>query len=210
MNILIADDHVLIRNALAFFINTQEDMQVIGDAADGHEVYMAVERCPVDVVLMDVSMPPGENGFLTTKRIKEAYPHVKVIILTMHDGESFIREALIAKADGFLLKSAHEEILLHAIHQVYQGHRYFYGYTETDLAQIKLSKEDTLYETLSKREKEILPLIALGYNNKEIAERLFISVKTVEVHKANIRKKLQLESYAGLLHYALKHHLIDF
>ncbi|MBU5582979.1 LuxR C-terminal-related transcriptional regulator, partial [Enterococcus sp. S181_ASV_20] len=88
--------------------------------------------------------------------------------------------------------------------------RYYDGYTEQELGEITLEKEDPLYASLSKREKEILPLIALGNNNKQIAERLFISVKTVEVHKANIRKKLKLESYASLLQYSLKNHLIDF
>ncbi|MGM0213665.1 response regulator transcription factor [Enterococcus sp. AZ109] len=210
MNILIADDHAMIRNALAFLINAQSDMEVVADAADGHEVFMTVENQPIDLVLIDISMPPGENGLLTTKRLKEAFPTVKVLVLTMHDERSYVREALEAGADGFLLKTANDETLIEAIRQVHQGKRFYDGYTEQALSEIALEKEDPLYASLSKREKEILPLIALGYNNKQIAERLFISVKTVEVHKANVRKKLQLESYASLLQYSLKHHLIDF
>ncbi|GCF95386.1 DNA-binding response regulator [Enterococcus florum] len=210
MNILIADDHVMIRNALAFLINAQADMQVVADAADGHEVFITVENNTIDIVLIDISMPPGENGLLTTKRLKESFPEVKVIILTMHDERSYVREALEAQADGFLLKTANDETLIEAIRRVYQGERFYDGYTEHTLSEIALEKEDPLYASLSKREKEILPLIALGYNNKQIAERLFISVKTVEVHKANVRKKLKLESYASLLQYSLKHHLIDF
>ncbi|MGM0125800.1 two-component system, NarL family, response regulator NreC [Enterococcus sp. AZ194] len=210
MNILIADDHAMVRNALAFFINAQKDMQVIGDAADGHEVFMKLESLPVDVVLMDISMPPGENGLLTTQRVKESYPKVAVIILTMHDEESYVRKSLSAHADGFILKNASDDILLEGIRSVYQGERYYHGYTEKELSEIELSEGDPLYASLSKREKEILPLIALGYNNKDISERLFISVKTVEAHKANIRKKLNIEGYAGLLRYSLKHHLVDF
>lgn len=210
MKILIADDHAMIRNALAFLINAQPDMEVVADAADGHEVFMTVENNPIEVVLIDISMPPGENGLLTTKRLKESFPDVKVIILTMHDERSYVREALEARADGFLLKTANDETLIEAIRKVYQGERFYDGYTEQALSEITLEKEDPLYASLSKREKEILPLVALGYNNKQIAERLFISVKTVEVHKANVRKKLQLESYASLLQYSLKHHLIDF
>lgn len=210
MKILIADDHAMIRNALAFLINAQSDMEVVADAADGHEVFMTVENNPIEVVLIDISMPPGENGLLTTKRLKESFPEVKVIILTMHDERSYVREALEARADGFLLKTANDETLIEAIRKVYQGERFYDGYTEQALSEITLEKEDPLYASLSKREKEILPLVALGYNNKQIAERLFISVKTVEVHKANVRKKLQLESYASLLQYSLKHHLIDF
>lgn len=135
---------------------------------------------------------------------------MKVIVLTMHDERSYVREALEAQADGFLLKTANDETLIETIRAVFQGERYYDGYTEQALSEIALEKEDPLYGSLSKREKEILPLVALGYNNKQIAERLFISVKTVEVHKANVRKKLQLESYASLLQYSLRHHLIDF
>lgn len=210
MRILIADDHAMIRNALAFLINAQPDMAVVADAADGHEVFMTVENNDIDVVLIDISMPPGENGLLTTKRLKESFPEVKVIVLTMHDERSYVREALEAQADGFLLKTANDETLIETIRAVYQGKRHYDGYTEQALSEIALEQEDPLYSSLSKREKEILPLVALGYNNKQIAERLFISVKTVEVHKANVRKKLQLESYASLLQYSLKHHLIDF
>lgn len=210
MKLLIADDHAMIRHALAMLINTQPDMEVIGDAASGNEVFVKVEGGGVDIVLMDISMPPGENGLVTTKRIKEAFPEVKVIVLTMHDEESYVREALEAHADGFILKSASDESLIEGIRQVHQGSRYYDGYNEHQLSEITLAKEDPLYAKLSKREKEVLPLIALGYNNKDIAERLFLSVKTVEVHKANIRKKLQLDSYASLLQYSLKHHLIDF
>lgn len=210
MRILIADDHAMIRNALSFLINAQSDMEVVADAADGHEVFMIVENHPIDLVLLDISMPPGENGLLTTKRIKESYPEVKVILLTMYDDRSYIREALKAKSDGFILKTANDETLTEAIRKVDQGERFYDGYTEKELSEIFLEKDDPLYASLSKREKEILPLIALGYNNKQIAERLFISVKTVEVHKANVRKKLKLESYASLLQYSLKNHLIDF
>lgn len=210
MKILIADDHVMIRNALAFLVNTQPDMDVVADAADGHEAFMIVENSPIDLVLMDISMPPGENGLLTTKRLKETFPEVKVIILTMYDDHSYVREAMEANADGFILKTANDETLIKTIRKVYGGERYYDGYTEQELSEITLEKEDPLYASLSKREKEVLPLVALGYNNKQIAERLFISVKTVEVHKANIRKKLKLESYASLLQYSLKNHLIDF
>lgn len=210
MKILIADDHAMIRNALAFLVNAQPDMDVVADAADGHEAFMLVENTSIDIILMDISMPPGENGILTAKRLKETFPQIKVIILTMYDDRSYVKEAIKAKAEGFILKTANDETLTKAIRKVYAGERFYDGYTEQELNEITLEKEDPLYASLSKREKEILPLIALGNNNKQIAERLFISVKTVEAHKANIRKKLKLESYAGLLQYSLKNHLIDF
>lgn len=210
MKILIADDHAMIRHALSLLIDTQPDMEVVADAADGNEVFLKVESGGIDRVLMDISMPPGENGLRTAKRIKEAFPSVKVLMLTMHDEESYLRQALEAGVEGYILKSAHDETLIAGIRRVYQGERFYHGYTDQQLNEMELAQEDPLYARLSKREKEILPLIALGYNNKDIAERLFLSVKTVEVHKANIRKKLELENYASLLQYSLKHHLIDF
>ena len=210
MKIIIADDHALVRNALTFMLNAQPDMEVVGDAADGNEVFMKLENTQADLVLMDISMPPGENGLLTTRRIKETHPEIKVIVLTMHDEESYVREALNAGADGFILKSTTDDILLDGIRQVYANQRYYSGYTNDRLDEMDTFEGDSLYASLSKREKEVLPLVALGYNNRDIAEKLFISVKTVEVHKANIRKKLKVDSYADLLRYSVKNHLVDF
>lgn len=210
MKIIIADDHALVRNALTFMLNAQPDMEVVGDAADGNEVFMKLENTQADLVLMDISMPPGENGLQTTRRIKETHPQIKVIVLTMHDEESYVREALNAGADGFILKSTTDDILLDGIRQVYANQRYYSGYTSDSLDEMDTFEGDSLYASLSKREKEVLPLVALGYNNRDIAEKLFISVKTVEVHKANIRKKLKVDSYADLLRYSVKNHLVDF
>ena len=210
MKIIIADDHALVRNALTFMLNAQPDMEVVGDAADGNEVFMKLENTQADLVLMDISMPPGENGLLTTRRIKETHPEIKVIVLTMHDEESYVREALNAGADGFILKSTTDDILLDGIRQVYANQRYYSGYTNDRLDEMDTFEGDSLYASLSKREKEVLPLVALGYNNRDIAEKLFISVKTVEVHKANIRKKLEVDSYADLLRYSMKNHLVAF
>lgn len=210
MKIIIADDHALVRNALTFMLNAQPDMEVVGDAADGNEVFMKLENTQADLVLMDISMPPGENGLHTTRRIKETHSEIKVIVLTMHDEESYVREALNAGADGFILKSTTDDILLDGIRQVYANQRYYSGYTNDRLDEMDTFEGDSLYASLSKREKEVLPLVALGYNNRDIAEKLFISVKTVEVHKANIRKKLKVDSYADLLRYSVKNHLVDF
>lgn len=209
MRLMLSDDHELIRNALSFLLNAQPDMEVVAQAEDGTQTVMQLEQQAVDVLLLDISMPPGENGLKTARRIKEEFPKVKVIILTMHDEESYVKEALDAGADGFILKQEKEELLLDAIRRVHQGERVYPGYTAEQLEELRKEVVRSLYETLSKREKEILPLIALGYQNKEIAERLFISVKTVEVHKTNIRKKLKVENYADLLQFSVKNHIID-
>lgn len=210
MKILIGDDHAVVRSALRFLIDAQPDMEVLDEAADGHEIFMKLEHLAVDIVLMDISMPPGENGLQTAKRIKEMNPKMKIVILTMHDEKMYVQEALNAEIDGYILKTATDEVLLEGIRRVHRGERFYSGYSEEMLNQIPTEAADPLYEALSKREKEILPLVAMGYNNKEIAERLFISVKTVEVHKANLRKKLHLNSQAELLRYSITHHLVDF
>ncbi|MEI5993445.1 response regulator [Candidatus Enterococcus mansonii] len=214
MNIIIADDHAVVRSGLRLLIEGQKELTVVGDAADGTEAFLLLEKYPVDVVLMDMRMPPGENGLLTTKRINEHFPKVKTIILSMHDEEEYVRTALEYGAKGYILKSSQDTVLLEAIQQVAAGKividPFFGEYDQERWSnQNQLSKKDEKYERLSKREREVLPLVALGYSNKEIAERLFISVKTVEVHKSNLMKKLAFESFSELLQYSMKHQLID-
>lgn len=213
MKVIIADDHAVVRSGLRFIIGAQDDMEVVGDAADGTEAFLLLEKQTADIVLMDLSMPPGENGLLTTQRIQEHFPDVKVILLTMHDEVGYIQQALAAGARGYVVKSSQDHILLTAIRSVMQGQLYIdpvFGYSAEDIQQLLSGdSQQNRVDRLSKREKEVLPLIALGYGNKEIADRLLISVKTVEVHKANVMKKLEVDSFAELLQYSVKHHLID-
>ncbi|WP_348921889.1 response regulator transcription factor [Enterococcus rotai] len=214
MNIIIADDHAVVRSGLRLLLESQKGITVVGDAADGTEAFLLLEKYPVDVVLMDMRMPPGENGLQTTRRIKEHFPEIKTIILSMHDEEEYVRTALEYGAKGYILKSSQDTVLLEAIQQVINGNIAIdplFGeyhkerwYNNTDIAE-----KDAKYERLSKREREVLPLVALGYSNKEIAERLFISVKTVEVHKSHVMKKLEFETFSELLQYSMKHQLID-
>ncbi|ALS35995.1 two-component system response regulator NreC [Enterococcus rotai] len=214
MNIIIADDHAVVRSGLRLLLESQKGITVVGDAADGTEAFLLLEKYPVDVVLMDMRMPPGENGLQTTRRIKEHFPEIKTIILSMHDEEEYVRTALEYGAKGYILKSSQDIVLLEAIQQVINGNIAIdplFGeynkerwYNNTDIAE-----KDAKYERLSKREREVLPLVALGYSNKEIAERLFISVKTVEVHKSHVMKKLEFETFSKLLQYSMKHQLID-
>lgn len=214
MNIIIADDHAVVRSGLRLLLESQPDITVVGDAADGTEAFLLLEKYHVDVVLMDMRMPPGENGLQTTRRITEHFPEVKTIILSMHDEEEYIRTALEYGAKGYILKSSQDIVLLEAIKQVATGQSVIdpvFGTHEKNYWLKKVDKEekDEKYKRLSKREREVLPLVSLGYSNKEIAERLFISVKTVEVHKSHVMKKLELESFSELLQYSMKHQLID-
>jgi two-component system response regulator NreC len=215
IQVLIADDHAIVRSGLTMLINAQADMEVIGTAADGREAYeLAVQKQP-HVVLMDLSMPPGENGLSATQRLKEAAPEINILILTMHDDEEYLFRVLQAGASGYVLKSAPDLDLLTAIRTVHGGAAYLHPSATKSLIQEFLTRvqkgEDVeTYHVLTDREQEILTLIAKGYSNKEIAERLVLSVKTVETHKAKIMEKLQLKTRPELVRYALKKGYLDF
>jgi two-component system response regulator NreC len=168
-----------------------------------------------DILIMDLSMPPGESGLIATGKIKEDYPDTKILILTMHDDEEYLFHVLKNGASGYVLKSAPDEELLLAIRTIHQGGMYIHPKMATSLVREFIRKEKDSYtedpfELLSKREMEILPLIAKGYGNKEIAEKLYVSVKTVEANKAKIMEKLNLSSRPELVEYALRKKLLDF
>ncbi|UQZ36695.1 DNA-binding response regulator [Paenibacillus sp. PK3_47] len=215
MKIVIADDHAIVRSGFSMILNFQDDIEVIGAAADGIEAYALVAKFRPDILIMDLSMPPGESGLIATGKIKEDYPDTKILILTMHDDEEYLFHVLKNGASGYVLKSAPDEELLLAIRTIHEGGTYIQPKMATSLVRefIKQDKNVTtedLFELLSKRELEILPLIAKGYGNKEIAEKLFISVKTVEAHKAKIMEKLNLKSRPELVEYALRKKMLDF
>lgn len=213
MKLLIADDHAVVRSGLKFLLESQPDMEVVADAADGVETFLSLEQHPTELVLMDISMPPGENGLQTTQRITQHFTNVKTIILTMHDEVEYVSQAIHSGAMGYILKNSKDDILLSGIRSVYAGNHYIDPYFQLSTQEIQAMRSQTFqeerYNQLSKREREVLPLVALGYSNKEIAQRLFISVKTVEVHKSKIMKKLNVKNFAELLHYCVKHHLVD-
>ncbi|MDU0463165.1 nitrate respiration regulation response regulator NreC [Staphylococcus ureilyticus] len=217
MRIVIADDHAVVRTGFSMILNYQDDMEVVGTAADGLEAYQKVMEHKPDVLIMDLSMPPGESGLIATNKIAESFPETKILILTMYDDEEYLFHVLKNGAKGYILKNAPDEQLILAIRTVYQGETYVDMKLTTSLVNefISNSSNDEAatsdpFKILSKREIEILPLIAKGYGNKEIAEKLFVSVKTVEAHKTHIMQKLDLKSKPELVEYAMKKKLIDF
>lgn len=215
MKIVIADDHAIVRSGFSMILNFQEDMEVIAMAADGIEAYQMVAKHQPDVLLLDLSMPPGESGLLATGKIKEDFPETKILVLTMHDDEEYLFHVLKNGASGYMLKSAPDEELLQAIRVIYNGGTYIHPKMATSLVRELVNKDHKVkesdpFELLSKREIEVLPLVAKGYGNKEIAQKLFISVKTVEAHKAKIMEKLQLKSRPELVEYVLKKKLLNF
>lgn len=217
IRIVIADDHAVVRSGFSMILNYQEDMEVVATAADGQEAYSKVAEYQPDILLMDISMPPGESGLIATGKISEEFPHTKIIILTMFDDEEYLFYVLKNGASGYVLKNAPDEELVNAIRQVHDGGTYIQPQMATLLVREVLKKDDKKdqdehdpYKVLSQRELEILTLVAKGYGNKEIAEKLYISVKTVEAHKSRIMDKLELKSRPEIVEYALKKKLLEF
>ncbi|MFJ6457329.1 nitrate respiration regulation response regulator NreC [Staphylococcus capitis] len=218
MKIVIADDHAVVRTGFSMILNYQEDMEVVTTAADGVEAYQKVLEYKPDVLILDLSMPPGESGLVATSKISESFPETKILILTMYDDEEYLFHVLKSGAKGYILKNAPDEQLILAVRTVYKGETYVDMKMTTSLVnefinqshQEEVSYSSDPFKILSKRELEILPLIAKGYGNKDIAEKLFVSVKTVEAHKTHIMNKLNLKSKPELVEYALKKKLLEF
>ncbi|WP_042350475.1 response regulator transcription factor [Bacillus massiliigorillae] len=215
MRIVIADDHAVVRSGFSMILNYQVDMEVVATAADGKEAYSMVAEYKPDILLMDISMPPGESGLIATGKISQDFPDTKIIILTMFDEEEYLFYVLKNGASGYVLKNAPDEELVSAIRKVYEGGTYIQPKMATLLVREVFKNNEDLdehdpFKVLSQRELEILTHVAKGYGNKEIAEKLFISVKTVEAHKSKIMEKLHLKSRPEIVEYALKKKLLDF
>lgn len=217
LRIVIADDHAVVRTGFSMILNFQEDMEVVDTAAEGVEAYQKVMQHRPDVLIMDLSMPPGESGLIATSKIMESFPETKILILTMYDDDEYLFHVLRNGAKGYILKNAPDEQLISAVRTVYRGDTYIDPKMTTSLVNEFVNHSDQdgkntndPFRILSKRELEVLPLIAKGYGNKDIAEKLFISVKTVEAHKTHIMQKLELKSKPELVEYALKKKLLDF
>ncbi|KIH71694.1 response regulator [Salinicoccus roseus] len=216
MKIVIADDHAVVRTGFSMLINYQPDMEVVGTAADGRQAFEKVKELGPDVLLMDLSMPPGESGLFAASRIHDAFPDIKILILTMYDDEEYITHTFRSGAKGYILKNSPDEELIKAIRKVHDGERYIDPVLMDENMEKLLNDEEVPeklgepFSILTKRELEILPLVAKGYGNKDIAEMLFVSVKTVEAHKARIMEKLNLSTRPELVEYAMKKKLIDF
>lgn len=214
IRIVIVDDHAMVRSGLRMLLSSNGEIEVVAEGADGDEgIRAAMEHRP-DVVLMDLSMPQGKDGITAASELKKLLPDVAVLMLSMHDDSEYLFRAIEAGASGYVLKSAPHEELLNAIRTVSTGAAYLYPSATKRLmnhyAEHAKKNEHDGFETLSDREKEVLSLAAMGYANKEIAERLIISVKTVESHKSNVMDKLGLKTRPELIQYAMKKGLLQF
>ena len=211
ISVLIADDHTIVRSGVRLLLEAETDIRVVGEALNGREALELAESLQPDVVLMDITMPEMD-GLEATKEIKTRFPQINVLVLTMHRSDEYFFEMLKAGASGYILKGAKTSELIDAVRIVQQGEIFLYPSMTQKLVQgyIQLAEWDNEDEpSLSPREKEILRLLAEGYSNKEIAEKLVISPSTVHSHRGNLMDKLGLGNRRELIQYARKRGLIQ-
>jgi two-component system nitrate/nitrite response regulator NarL len=213
--ILIVDDHEVVRDGLKNILTSLDNVLITGEAGNGEEAVKMYLTLKPDVVIMDISMP-GMNGIEATRIIKEKDPDAKILILTMHDNQEYLNQIIRSGAKGFILKNTDKEELLEAVKTVAAGDNFF----SKDISKLIIDnyvrsakeseKNDTYKEVpLTKREIEVLKLIASGYSNQEIANILYISYNTVDTHRKNIMHKLAIKNTAGLVRYAIEKGLIS-
>ena len=214
IKIILTEDHQILRDGVKALI-ASENIEITGEAASGAELWKLLENEQPDIILMDISLP-DTSGIELTRLISERYPWIKVLILSMFTDESFINQAIKSGAKGYLHKNTTREEMLIAIDTVYSGNDFYSdniskiilkSYIEK--AKVKSEEIQNPHEVLSKREIEILKMFAEGFINKEIADKLFISIRTVESHKNHIMQKLNLKTQVELVKYAIRHNLIN-
>jgi len=209
VRIVVVDDHAVVRAGLRLLLAAEADFDVVGEAGDAHEAIFQVRAGQPDVILLDVVMP-GESGIEVMPKLLHEAPGAKVLVLSMQDDPSYVRQAFAAGASGYVLKEAADSEVVGAVREVAAGGRYVHPALGARLvtadAEARAAADS---DPLSDREREVLRLLALGHTNQEIAKLLFISVRTAETHRAHIMQKLRLATRAELVRYALANGLLD-
>jgi two-component system response regulator NreC len=211
IKVLIADDHAIVRTGLRALLNSEPSMELVGEATGGYEAIELAGKSNADILVLDISMP-DLDGISVTKNIKSQFPGLHILILTVHEDEALLREAIKVGASGYILKQAAEAELISAIRTIIGGALYVDPSMVRKLLSNEIESTATLPESvepLTHREKEILKLIVQGYTNRQIGEELNISMRTVEGHRANLAAKLGLHSRVELVRYARDHGLIE-
>jgi DNA-binding NarL/FixJ family response regulator len=214
IRVLIADDHAVVRAGLRTLIAAEPGMELVGEATGGHAAVQMAGALNPDVAVLDLSMP-DLDGLEATRRIKRETPNVRILILTVHEDEALLREAIRSGASGYIIKHAAEAELVSAIHTVEIGDTYVHPkmiralLAETEAAKSAPVPGNTPRDLLTPRETGVLRLLAQGYTNRQIAEELSLSVRTVEGHRANLTEKLGSRSRVALVRYAREHGLLD-
>jgi two-component system response regulator NreC len=212
IRVVLADDHRMMREGIRALLEHQKDIQVVGEAADGRDAVRLAAQLSPDVVVMDVSMPLL-NGIEATRQIRRDSPDVAVLILTVHESEDYVAQLLAAGANGYIIKRAAGDELISAIHAVDQGEAFLYPSVakvviEDYVRRLKEGEGLGAQDVLTDREREVLQLIAEGYTNREIADLLHLSIKTVQNHRSKIMNKLDLHDRGELVKYAIQQGII--
>ncbi|MFK7772642.1 MAG: response regulator [Saprospiraceae bacterium] len=212
IKVLIADDHKVFRDGIISILEKEEDIEVVGEAGNGREVIDLLSKVEPDVILMDIAMGDA-GGIEASNLIKKQFPKIRILALSMHNESTYIVKMLEAGAKGYLLKDAGGKEMIRAIRVVNEGNTYYSGEVSAaiieHLTQGTKPKEKKGGIPLSKRELEVLELIAEEFTNPEIAEKLFISIRTVDTHRRNLIEKLAVKNTAGLVKYAIRNGIID-
>lgn len=214
INILIVDDHAIVRDGVISMLQSQSDFEIIGEAESGELALELLPKIKPDIILMDIMMP-GINGIETTKKIREKYTDPKIIILSMEVTQVLISEAIQAGAQAYIPKDSKKQELIEAIRNVNDGKQYFSpkisevvfkGFYDQSVSGNSGAQDGI---KITKREVEVLKLIASGMSNREIADSLFISIRTVDAHRNHIMQKLKLKTTAELVKYAIRHKIVE-
>jgi two-component system, NarL family, response regulator NreC len=205
IRIVVVDDHAVVRSGLRLLLGAEDDMEVVGDAGNVRDAVFEVRAAKPDVVLLDVTMP-GESGIEGLPKLLHEAPDTRVLMLSMQDDPSYVREAFAGGARGYVLKEAIDAEVVAAVREVAAGNRYVHPALGARMVAADAAAHAAVAaDPLSDREREVLRLLALGYTNQEIAKQLYISVRTAETHRAHIMRKLQLATRAELVRYAIEH-----
>jgi len=213
IRVLLADDHAIVREGVKMILTAEPDIEVVGEAEDGRQAVELAKKLRPDVAVLDISMP-GINGIEATRQIKAALPDIHTLALTMHSDDTYVFQLLKAGASGYVLKRAAATDLVQAIRAARRGEAFLYpsvakAVVADYLKRLKTGEGRETYDGLTDREKEILTLVADGATNQEIAQKLYISVKTVQTHRAHIMEKLNLHDRTKLVRYAIRKGLIE-
>ncbi|WP_010677131.1 response regulator [Bacillus timonensis] len=208
IKLMLVDDHAVLRDGLRNILELEDDIRVVGEAVSGDDALQKVPMCEPDVILMDINMP-HKNGVEVTGILKKKYPSIKVLVLTMHNHDEYFMAAIREGADGYLLKDAPSEQVVEAIRTVARGESVIHpSMTKKLLNFHQQQQEQPRDNVLTEREMEVLQCLVEGMSNKEIAERLFISDKTVKIHVSKIFKKFDVKSRSQVVIYAVQHNLV--
>ena len=209
IRIVVVDDHAVVRSGLRMLLEAEDDIEVVGEAGNTRDAVFEVRAQKPDVILLDVVMP-GESGIEATPKLLHEAPEAKILMLSMQDDPRYVREAFAAGASGYVLKEAADAEVVSAIREVAGGTRYVHPALGARMvAADAAARAAADSDPLSDREHEVLKLLALGHTNQEIAQTLYISVRTAETHRAHIMRKLNLTTRAELVRYAIEHGQLD-